>query len=332
MMKLALARHPPSCLLVAVLASLLAVPHACAQGADQAWPSVVRRIEYTSSADQSQQPALFYASDSSRPRPVLVALHTWSFDYTQVSSIPYAEWCIEKDWVFIHPNFRGPNNNPQATGSELVVADILSAVEYAKAHALVDATRIYLVGESGGGYAALLLAGRAPHIWAGVSAWGPITDLGDWYFETKSRNLKYAQEIVASCGGIPQRGSAAETECRKRSAMTYLANARGLLIDINAGIRDGHGTNGPVPICQSLRAYNLLAHPADRLSEEAIDIMVKLAHVPKELRFSGKDPLYGDNQVLLRRQSGKVRLSLFDGGHEIIHRAALAWLAAQKKP
>jgi hypothetical protein len=35
--------------------------------------------------------------------------------------------------------------------------------------------------------------------------------------------------------------------------------------------------------------------------------------------------------VLFRRESGMVRVTVFDGGHEIIHHAALAWLAAQQK-
>ena len=48
--------------------------------------------------------------------PLLVALHTWSGDYKQRASIPYAQWCIEKGWAFVHPQFRGPNRRPEATG------------------------------------------------------------------------------------------------------------------------------------------------------------------------------------------------------------------------
>ncbi len=308
----------------------LAACHAPRHDAVKGWPSAARSIEYTSAGDHSQQPAMFYASRTKTPRPLLVALHTWSFDYTQPDSIPYLAWCIDKDWVFIHPNMRGPNNNPSATGSELVVADVLSAVEYARANAAVDPTRIYLIGESGGGYAALLMAGRAPEIWAGVSAWVPIIDLAAWFRESSAMKLKYAGEIARSCGGVPAPGSPAEAECRKRSPATYLANARSVPIDINAGIHDGRDADNPVPIRHSLRAFNLLASATDQLSDETIETLTTAATVPDAIRFSETDPLYGDKRVLLRRQSDNVRLTLFEGGHEAIVRAGLTWLESRR--
>lgn len=59
------------------------------------------------------------------------------------------------------------------------------------------------MGASGGGYAALLMGGRAPELWAGASAWVPISDLAKWHAETTKRNLKYAREIELSIGGKP---------------------------------------------------------------------------------------------------------------------------------
>jgi dipeptidyl aminopeptidase/acylaminoacyl peptidase len=59
----------------------------------------------------------------------------------------------------------------------LVIGDVLSAVDCAKGHARVDDSRMYAVGWAGGGYLGLLLAGRVPEMWAGVSAWVPISDL-----------------------------------------------------------------------------------------------------------------------------------------------------------
>jgi len=299
--------------------------------APQGWPGAVLEIKYPSKADNSEQPALYYKPpDSASMRPLLVGLHTWSGDYKQGSSAVYANWCIEKKWNFIHPNFRGPNRRPEATGSELVVADILSAVEYAKKNGDVDERRIYLVGASGGGYASLLMAGRAPEIWAGVSAWVPISDLAKWHEETTSRKLRYALEIEKSIGGKPTRGSEAEAEAKKRSAITYLARANGVTLDINAGITDGH--NGSVPISHSLEAFNVLAEPKDRLGAELIAEFVKTAKVPKALDGQApKDVLYGKKAVLFRRQSGSARVTIFQGGHEIVAQAALQWLAKQKR-
>ncbi len=313
----------PFLLIVLLVASLDAAP--------QGWPGAVLEIKYPSKADNSEQPALYYKPpESASMRPLLVGLHTWSGDYKQGSSAVYANWCIEKKWNFIHPNFRGPNRRPEATGSELVVADILSAVEYAKKNGDVDERRIYLVGASGGGYASLLMAGRAPEIWAGVSAWVPISDLAKWHEETTSRKLRYALEIEKSIGGKPTRGSEAEAEAKKRSAITYLARANGVTLDINAGITDGH--NGSVPISHSLEAFNVLAEPKDRLGAELIAEFVKTAKVPEALDGQApKDVLYGKKAVLFRRQSGSARVTIFQGGHEIVAQAALQWLAKQKR-
>jgi dipeptidyl aminopeptidase/acylaminoacyl peptidase len=210
-------------------------------------------VQYLSSGDSTLHPALFYAPDVSKTCPVLVALHTWSSDYLQTSSVPYLLWCIEKDWAFIHPNFREANNKPEATGSELVVADIVSAADYAISNANADLGRIYLVGVSGGGHATLLMAGRVPDIWAGVSAWVPITDLAAWYFESKDRGASYANHIVMSTGGIPGASAEVDFQYKARSPITHLANATAPL-DINAGINDGH--TGSVPISHSLNAFN----------------------------------------------------------------------------
>jgi acetyl esterase/lipase len=294
------------------------------------WPQKIREIEYISSADSTAQPALFYAPNTKKPVPLLVALHTWSGNYLQGMSVPYAQWCIEKGWVFIHPNFRGPNRNPQATGSELVIDDILSAVDYAKTHANVDTSRICLVGLSGGGYTALLMAGRAPDVWAGVSAWVPIASLVDWYSECRKLKCDHADDIVKSCGGPPGTSTAIDLEYRERSPVTYLREAVNLPLDINAGIRDGHHSGG-VPISHSLMAFNLIASEKDRISEDDIKYFVEKAQVPPHLRRPLTDPTYGEKVPLFRRTSGNARITIFDGGHEIVYEAALSWLAKQQK-
>ena len=174
------------------------------------------------------------------------------------------------------------------------------------------------------------MAGRAPEVWAGVSAWVPISDLAKWHGETTSRKLRYALEIEKSIGGKPTRGSKAAVEAKKRSAITYLARAKGVALDINAGITDGH--NGSVPISHSLEAFNVLAEPKDRLGAELIAEFVKTATVPEALNGQApEDVSYGKKAILFRRQSGAARVTIFQGGHEIIPGAALQWLAKQKR-
>ncbi len=296
-----------------------------------AWNRSVQRITYVSSADDTRQPMMFYKPQRDEPRPLLVGLHSWSSNYTQKESAIYAEWCIANDWIFIHPNFRGPNARPQATGSELVIGDVRSAIDYAKANTRVDESRIYAVGWSGGGYLGLLLAGRTPEIWAGVSAWVPISDLNAWYEESRRLGTKYVREIAASCGGNPVGDSPAAEECRKRSAVTYLESARGVPIDINHGIRDGQSKGDPVPVSQSLRAFNLLAAPQDRFTEDEIAYFTQEAQVPPKLRNETSDPSSGGLRILFRRQSGKARVTIFDGAHDKNTEAAFRWLNQQRR-
>lgn len=296
------------------------------QAAVRGWPAAVTEETYPSAADNTQQPTLFYAPESRDPVPLLVALHTWSNDYRQPEP-QYAEWCIQKKWALVHPHFRGPNNTPEACGSELAVEDILSVVRWARQKTAIDASRIYLIGVSGGGYGSLLLAGRAPDLWAGVSAWAGIFDLRDWYSE-RSKD-RYGAGIVAACGGTPGAGPEVDAQYRQRSASTWLSKAAGIPIDIQTGIWDGH--RGSVPVSHSLKAFNALAAPADALSPELITQLRTKPEVPENLRFTETDPWMVRHPVLFRRTSGNARITLFEGGHEIVFEAGLAWLEQQRK-
>ena len=285
------------------------------------------KIMYHSSGDNTMQPAM--AMRPSGPKaPLLVALHTWSADYT-IGHEAYAKWCADNGWAFIYPQFRGPNWTPEATGSELVVADLSSAVEHCAKAMDVDQDRVYLIGASGGGYNALLMAGRRPDLWAGVSAWVPILDLAAWHADNVRSGHGYADHLVKSCGDVPGASPEVDAQYRKRSASTYLANAKGLPLDINAGIHDGH--TGSVPINHTLRAFNLLAAPESRLTAAQIDHFVATQEVPPELAAPCPDPLYDVHQPLFRRVSGDVRVTIFEGGHDIVYDAGLHWLAQQRR-
>jgi hypothetical protein len=207
----------------------------------------------------------------------------------------------------------------------LVVRDILDAVAYAKTQAKIDPARVYLVGASGGGYTALLMVGRSPETWAGASAWVPIVDLKAWYDQCRAAGRRYYRDIAASCGGAPGDSDAVDEQYRKRSPITWLAAAKEVPLDINAGIRDGH--DGSVPVSHALRAFNAVADEKDRITDAEQEYMDKYAAVPYRLRESVEDPSYGSKYPMLRRYSGNARLTVFKGGHEIIQSAALAWLA-----
>lgn len=297
------------------------------------WPQGVEEIQYTSSIDDSKQPSLIYKAKSKEKRPLLVGLHSWSTNYLSGGGdLQYAHWAIEQDWHFVHPQFRGENWTPKAMGSDYVVSDIASIVEYMKKNYNVDEDRIYLIGCSGGGYATLLMAGRKPEIWAGVSAWVPISDIYAWWDQrdkgSKSNN-RYARNIETVIGGRPDKDPALKELCMKRSALPYLENAKGLNIDINHGVNDGR--MGSVPFTHSLNAFNKLANASDVFKTSEIEEYYKNRKLPATLKAASVDPLFGDKTTLFRRISGNARVTIFDGGHEIVHKPALNWLANQKK-
>jgi dipeptidyl aminopeptidase/acylaminoacyl peptidase len=312
-----------------------AYQHQFRDGDLSAWRRRVPQVEpirIRSSLDGSQQRALWYDSGSRHARPLLVVLHSWSADYEQNLDIPFAEFAIGNDWVFVHPDFRGPNRRRQATASELAVQDVMDAVAFARGRAAVDPARIYLVGYSGGAMKALVLAGRHPEVWAGVAAWSPVYDIPDWYAYNRGRNGHYRRTIAASCGGPPRPGTAAEAECRARSPYAHLARAAG-----RVPILIAHGMGDEtVPLRHALDAYDALAAPEDRFSEHQRAYIDTFGKLPPELRHAPprSDPLFDRAGVPIRleRRSRAVTLVLHRGGHDMAYNAALRWLSQQRRP
>jgi dipeptidyl aminopeptidase/acylaminoacyl peptidase len=290
----------------------------------------VRTVRIVSSADGTRQPALFFDSGSARDKPLLVVLHSWSADYRQHFSIPYGVWAVRNDWVFIHPDYRGAFTNPRATASEAAVQDVLDAVAYAREHARVDASRIYLAGFSGGAMMALVMVGRHPHIWAGAVAWVPVYDLVQWYYTTRGSRHDYSGHITRSCGGPPLEGTPARRECRKRSPSMYLDNARKekVRVYIATGIQDDF-----VPPSHSLRAFNDLARRRDRIADKDIMYIDARHRLPPGMSGVYTDSLYADAgvELLWQRYSANAVLKIHQGKHDVIYNAGLLWLSRQRR-
>jgi dienelactone hydrolase len=294
----------------------------------------MREVHIPSSADGEIQPAMFHAPrNAAKPAPLLVALHQWSHG-DDVKSIQkdYLPQVRKRGWVFIHPHFRGRNDNPSACASELAIQDVLDAVAFARQNANVDPKRIYLVGVSGGGHMALRMAAAAAELWAAVSAWVPIFDLAKWHAETKRAGRGYWKMLEAVCGGPPGKSKAIDAQYKQRSPKTHLRKAAGLPMDINAGIHDGH--TGSVPISHSLLAFNLLARANERAEKQIasaeIRHMVQRECVPAKLAYRGNET-ERTHEILFRRQAGPARVTIFEGGHELDPVAAFGWLATKRK-
>jgi dienelactone hydrolase len=289
-------------------------------------PPGVQEILVVNSLDGVAEPVWFLPNPSSEPAPLLVHLHSWS---ARLGDASLARECAKRGWSFLSPNFRGPNNRPEACASPFAIRDILDAVAYAQKNTRVDPRRIYLLGGSGGGHMTLMMAQAAPNLWSAASSWNPITDLADWHAFSKKQGTNYHKMLDQACGGPPSPATAAEY--RSRSPLFHLDRATGLRIDIQVGIHDGHKSQ--VPVSNSLRAFNALAAAngkADRcFSAEEIDYITREAKIPAQLAGEPATETQRTRAVVFRRTAGPVRLTLFDGAHETDFSTALRWLAEQ---
>jgi pimeloyl-ACP methyl ester carboxylesterase len=292
------------------------------------WPTGVSKVEIPCS-DGVRQQAMWFKPSTPGKKPLLVGLHTWSSTFASAGGdAVYAKWCINQGWIFIHPDFRGPNWTPPAMGSDRAVQDVVEAVAWAKKQAEVDDTRVYLIGVSGGGHMAMQMAGRHPELWSAVSAWCGISDIVQWHRDHSRQGKpdRYAQNIEAALGHPP---STEDTEAKQRSPLTHLRNATNVPLDIAHGIHDGR--KGSVPFTHALLAFNEVAAKTERLSAEAIEKYYVTLTLPTGWPAALPDATYGLNTPLFRRTSGNTRVTIFEGGHEIVHQAALNWLAMQRK-
>jgi dipeptidyl aminopeptidase/acylaminoacyl peptidase len=197
-------------------------------------------LEIVSTLDGAVEKALFQYPAKKENVPLVVGLHTWSYDrFNQIDQM--LPLCRERGWALLLPEFRGPNlsSNPRARkacGSVHARGDILDALDAVTDAYPIDSEAIFLLGGSGGGHMALLMAARAPRRWKAVSAWVPITDLAVWHGE----NLDYAPHVAACCGGEPGSGEAVDREYRERSPLSYVKE----LSSVNLSVH--HGRHDPV--------------------------------------------------------------------------------------
>ena len=304
---------------------------------DKDWPEWRNRmVQVKSTMDGTDQPCYFWAPEkaSTEAVPLVVGLHTWSCDYRQLSHYRLVLAHAQKSgWAFVGPNFRGPNSTPAGCGSDLAVQDIVDAVDYAKGKVMIDKSRVYIVGGSGGGHMTLLMLGRHPEVFAAGAAFCPITDVARWHADSledhPGRGRYYAEMLEKACGGTPAEKPG---EYRHRSPLTWLRRAKDQNVPayICTGIHDGW--KGSVPVGHSFRAFNALAEGKDRVSEDDIAYFETNQAVPPALAAQWEDPFYGNgNRIHFRRTSGNVRLTIFEGGHAGNFPAGLDFLSRQRK-
>jgi pimeloyl-ACP methyl ester carboxylesterase len=280
-------------------------------------------VQITSTVDQSEQFVYVLSAQADGPRPLLVVLHNWSANVAQFDGEDWEAAARAVDWHLVFPDFRGANNRPAACASRVARQDVLDAVDYVVEHYAVDETRIYLAGTSGGGHMSMVMAAHAPERWTAVSAWAGISDLSKWHAETKAAGHKYWQDIEHVVGGAPGGSDEIDAELRFRSPVHHLAKAKDLPVEIATGIHDGH--EGSVPIHHSIDAFNVIAEALgeDVVDQKTIDDLSRADYDKPPAFF---DESYGRG-IHLRKHAGKARITIFEGGHEGLPAAAVAWLS-----
>ncbi|NDW11483.1 SGNH/GDSL hydrolase family protein [Bacteroides sp. 214] len=320
------------CLIIALCTTLFAQQEPTWDNTSKKkWSDAFVEVSITSSVDGTQQKAFMYSSKNRTPQPLIVSLHTWSGNYTQTD--PLTKEILARDWNYIHPDFRGANNHPEAMGSPLAISDIEDAIRYAVEQTNADPEEVHVIGVSGGGYATLLSYMNTIYPVRSFSAWVPISDIEAWYWESVGRGQKYAIDIIKS---LSSDSVFYRDEAERRSPIqhTFPVDIRkNAKLYIYAGIHDGY--RGSVPITHSLNMYNRLVGElkyndatTDEISVKAFsdkDLVSKSEIV--ELLSKRINPdnnrnktLYGRN-IHLFREYENIQLTIFEGRHEQLPQA-----------
>lgn len=291
---------------------------------NKSWPNTFQLVQIKSSADKTLQNAWYYKSTNPNPRPLIISLHTWSGDYNQED--PLAKEVLLRNWNYIHPDFRGPNNNPKACGSPLVIADLEDAIKFAVKNGNVDTANVHIIGASGGGYATMLAYMKLNYPVKSFSAWVGISNLSDWYWESKGRNARYATDIEQVAMKDNQMDWK-ELDSRSPIKLPFNAKKRkNASLNIYAGVHDGY--TGSVPISHSILFYNKIAtalYPGKK--ENLVSDGILIALLAKQMYpYADTTLKTGGRKIHLSKKLPNLSLTIFEGGHEMLVPPALALL------
>ena len=169
------------------------------------------------------------------------------------------------------------------------------------------------------------MVGCHPDVWTAASAWVGISDLASWH--GKHANDRYGDMMRKVCGGAPGDSKAVDEQYRLRSPLTHLPRAAKVALDISAGVHDGH--TGSVPVRHSLDAFNAIAKAAGGKQISETEIAQISRQNGRLDQPTATDQVFDRSfgrQIHLRRHAGRARVNIFEGGHEGIEAAAIAWL------
>jgi dipeptidyl aminopeptidase/acylaminoacyl peptidase len=223
---------------------------------------IQEEIFIKSTLDESMQPSLFFRASGDEKRPMIVGLHTWSHNRT--NQIQYLLKLAEnQNFSLLLPEFRGPNlignpNREKACGSLFAKQDIKDAIDFIlSSESIIDRDNVFLVGLSGGGHMAMLMAGYCPEYFRAIAAFAPISDLERW----RTTASGYRPHIDYCCNADPE-------EMLKRSPISYYDTIAKANMKIFHGRKDN-----VVPFEQSVDFFNEMSarYPSARLYLDIFD-------------------------------------------------------------
>lgn len=163
--------------------------------AASAIPKGLVSSDYVEAAVAGEPYLIRCAANASR---IVLFLHTWSNDYHTVRQV-FPELVSLDNACVVAPNFNGPNNTPQALGSDDTVHRIDAVVRDVKHK--TGLTRVDLTAVSGGTMAALNYMGEHPGTIHSASLWLIIYDLASLFHTTRDQSLR--DDMLAVLGSSP---------------------------------------------------------------------------------------------------------------------------------
>lgn len=279
------------------------------------WKSFTKDSIY-SNLDNNKQYFYYYKSSSSDKKPLLVSLHQWGANYEEYNN-SLAPQAKELDWNYVHPDFRGANKHIKACGSDYVISDIDDVIDWALKNFSVDKSQIYVVGASGGGYAALCSFMKSKHDIKEYSVWVPISDLKRWYYESKSRKSHYAKNIInCTCDGCDKLD---EDKAIERSPLYWSTPVKKLnntKLNIYAGVHDGY--TGAVPIIHSINFYNKVVSDIGGTDTDKVSDSDAIWMLTTRTSPNNDNKQIGPRKLLYNKSFKNVSITIFEGGHEIL--------------
>ena len=91
----------------------------------------------------------------------------------------------------------------------------------------------------------------------------------------------------------------------------------------------------PLALSHSLYAFNVLAKTngfeEKMIDRNLIESFVINDAIPEELREERINDASYTREILFRREAGPVRITIFEGGHDILYKPTFEWLSRQSK-